>query len=279
MSVSRPSPRLFDIYKTFVVLAVVGQQKAADGVRRGHEREINRVARYMTSLLPAGGQTCYRGLLIEPGDVTGNQVAGQFQGATYMSLSENLEVACWFSDTDAEISGFKMQLAPQCVGWIAEHVSEDDDIIFHHSWTDYLNRLAPGDNLYQVMATLASQLTMSPQEAVMQLQWNLKTQQEVTLKMGLPLTVRRMETYNCPDTQDLDDKYRPRPDFILAPAGLQSLGIQPTEKLNIIRARYPDPYDNCLICGDPGVSVIYFLDKANLKVLKCATCGQNSFII
>jgi len=278
MSISRPPTRFFDIYKTFVVLAVVGQQKAADGFRRAHEREINRVARYLTHLMPAGGQTCYRGLLIEPGSVIGNQVAGQFQGATYMCLSEDLEVACWFSDTDAEISGYKMQLAPTCVGWIAEHVSEDDDILFHYSWTDYLNTLAPGPTLYQVMGSVSMQLMMHPQEAVMQLQWNLKTQQEVTLKMGIPLTVRRVESYNCPDTPYLDDKYRPRPDFILAPAGLQGLGIQPSEKLNIIRAQYPDPHNNCPMCGDPGISIIYYLDRANLRVLKCSTCRQNSFI-
>jgi predicted RNA-binding Zn-ribbon protein involved in translation (DUF1610 family) len=274
---SRPPPRFFGIYKTFVVLAIVGRQKAADSVCRNNIREIERVASYLNSISPIDAQRCYRGLLIEPDDVVNNQVAGQFQSATYISLSEDLEVACWFADTNAFISDFRMQQVPRSVGWIAEYVPAGDDIIFHHSWTDYLNSAAPGPNLYEAMADIAPQIGMPPQEAVMQLQWNLKTQEEVILKTGIPLEVRRVETYNCPETQELNDKYRPRPDFILAPDGLQSLGISPNERLNIDKARFPDPFGICPMCGDYGITVIYLLDRANLKVYSCSTCGQKSF--
>jgi hypothetical protein len=276
-ALTRPSVKAFSDYKLFVALATLGKQKDADYVIRNARANIQKVARYLRQTLPLTPKLLYRGLLIQPDKVTERRISGTFEGAEYISFSEDIDVACYFASPDAYIAETRMTEIPGAVGWIAEYMPELTDILFHYSWAEYLNTKAPGPSIYQIYFNLEGTTEETKQE-VTQIYWNLKTQKEVMCRTGIPLEVAEMEGYNCPDAQTLDNRFIPRPDFVLAPPGLESLRIKAGDRINIIRAEFPRPHTQCPRCGASGINTIYHLEPG-LQLYKCSICKQNLFAL
>lgn len=271
---SLPSLNAFIDYKIFVGLAVSGLQRDADQQMRRARDNINSVASYLRSLLPPPIKTLYRGLLLEPEVAATGRIGGHYQGAEYTSFTEDEDVACYFASPKTNISGSWMQQKPRSTGWIAEYIPNLSDIIFHHSWTEYLNNSTP--SIYELMLQIAGQSDRG-KDLVTQLRWHLKNQQEVICKTGIPLDIKPVDDYSCPDAQTLDNRFTPRSDFVIAPPGLEGLGITAGERLYIKSAEFPHDYLPCPTCRSPGINAIYHLDRANLQLYRCANCGQNMF--
>lgn len=274
-----PSEHSINAYKQFVVAAILGQIVMADGLLRQFRSEIYSVAAYVQQTDPQPVKKLYRGLAIEPHYIRGNRPSQPEQGE-FASFTENKDVACWFAMPTSWITKELVQGRPDVVGWIAEHIPQSTEIIFHHHQAKTVNDL-PGPELVDVGRILAQTLDPrrtameGPDWAMVQVGFNLNTQEEVILKKGVPLKVKRVETYGCPDVLSLDKRFRYRPSFIVAPAGLTSVGVQPGQRLNVIDVDYYDPYLECPQCGDYGIFLRYYLDKANLVLTKCLLCRYN----
>ena len=276
-----PPTSSIDAYKRFVVAAILGQIGFSDSLIQQFKSEIYSVAAYVQHIDLQPIKRLYRGLLIEPYNVRGNRPTQPEQGG-FASFTENKDVACWFALPESWIGETLAQGRPNVVGWIAEHTPQSTEIIFHYKQVKIVNDL-PGPSLVNFARMLAQSLdpartaTEGPDWAMAQIGWNLNTQEEVILKKGIPLRIKRVETYGCPDVLSLDKRFRYRPTFIVAPPGLISVGVQPGERLNVIDVDYHDPYRICPQCRDHGVFLTYYLDRANLILMKCLVCHQNMF--
>lgn len=271
-----PSLKDYTTYKTFVALAILGMQAEADQLLKASsaKRAVNRILgelRTISTVL----KTVFRGLLLE--NWTASSASGRYEGVEYVSFSEDLQAACWFARYDSFISEFVAKLKPKAEGFIGEYTPQMDEIMFHYSWIDHLHSL-PGPNVFQITQQLEMQLGRQSGELISQLHWNLKSQQEVLLIPDITYKVAPITNYACLPTSDLDKQFRQRPDFIIAPPGLQSLGIQPGERLNLIGIDLPHPPAVCPVCQRRDVEVIYYLARGNLMVYNCH-CGQKSFAI
>lgn len=276
-----PPQHHIDVYKRFVVAAILGQIGFADTLIQQFRSEIYSVATYVQHIDPQPIKRLYRGLLIEPSNVRGNKPIQSEQGE-FASFTENRDLACWFALPDTWIAETLAQGRPNVVGWISEHMPQSTEIIFHYEQTKMVNDL-PGPSLVDFARMLANSLdpvrtaTEGPDWAMAQIGWNLNTQEEVILKKGIPLRLKRVETYGCPSVLSLDKNFRYRPSFIVAPSGLMSLGVQPGQRLNVVDVDYHDPYIICPQCGDYGVFLTYYLHRADLILMKCLLCHQNMF--
>jgi len=270
-----------NVYKQFIVAAILGQISAADSIIRQYRSDIYRVAAYLQQLDPQAIDVVFRGLLIEPGQVRGGKPL-QPEIGEFASYSEDLQVACWFAIPNTWIAGTLVEGRPNVVGWIGEHVPKASEIIFHHNQTKTVNDL-PGPSLVDFARMLASNLDPArtaaegPDWAMAQIGWSLNTQQEVILKKDTPLRLTRVEEYSCSAVEPLDKRFRYRPSFILAPPGLQSVGIQPGERLDIADVDYHEPNRLCPQCRGPGLFLTYHFDQANLLLMQCELCHQNMF--
>lgn len=281
ISPNLPSEHSINAYKQFIVAAILGQLGMADGLMQQYRSDIYSVAAHVQQIDPQPAKKLYRGLLIEPSFVRGNRPTQDERGE-FASFTENRDVACWFGLSDSWIAEKLAQGRPNVVGWMAEHMPLSSEIIFHHHQAKTVNDL-PGPELVDVGRILAQSLDPArtaiegPDWAMTQVGFNLNTQEEVMLKKGVPLRVKRIETYGCPDVLSLDKRFRYRPSFIVAPAGLISVGVHPGERLNVIDVDYHDPHLICPQCGDYGVFLTYYLHRADLILMKCLVCHGNMF--
>jgi len=274
---ANPSSHDFDIYKSFVSLAIVGQLSSADSIlaKRIHRTAVERVAGYLVATQPTPLNPLYRGILLSP--PVAPTISTKHSTNRFVSFSEDPAVACWFADASSWMATTVLTKYPNATGWIGKYTpTKPIEILFHWSWKDYLNQNPP--SLYDVIQQLAIANGENPSQWVYELQWSLKTQKEVILKPGPQLTLEDVATQNCPPSNVLDKRFRPRPDFVLAPSGLQSYGIPPQQRLNIVDIELPQPFITCPACHQVAVEVVYVLDRARFKVWNCNACGNKSFV-
>lgn len=271
-----PSFEDFVTYKHFVVCAVVGLQQQADQFIRQYRARISRVAAHLRTTMPLTINPLYRGLLLDPASVIGDKISGRYQGAEYASFSEDLNVACWFAGHSTFISEEKMKSTPTAVGYIAMYTPKIDEILFHYSWADWLNNQHP--NLYVVgMQAIAPQAQMDPQDLVYQLQWNLKTQKEVSTKVPTSLTIKRATDMNCPSDEDLDVQFTIRPDWIMLHQDIPQAGLKKGQKVYIKGVKRLKPPRTCKNCRQNTVDSMYFLEHG-LTSFNCSTCGAKELV-
>lgn len=204
-SAAVPSPRDFNVYITFVLYAVFGRIPQADTVMRKHGASVRKVAAWLRRQHEPQLKTLFRGILLEPEEVKDGTV-DRNPAFTFVSLSEDMEVACWFADRTSEISGAVAAARPRTRGYLIELRDPPlKDVLFHHSW----GPLLPMPEGY-VDLRLAAARHPEIREEAGQVAWNLATQQEV-------LTTNRRESYpvtpyedtDCPPPGSLDDRLSP----------------------------------------------------------------------
>jgi hypothetical protein len=205
------------------------------------------------------------------------KISTAYQKNSFVSFSEDFEVGCWFARPDTLISQEYLKKYPKKVtGWVATYTPKNAlEFLFHWKWEDYLNQDYP--NLFEVAENLAVQNGMDPADWIQQIHWNLKTQKEVMLHPGPELVLVAVDSAGCPVAPILDKKFTQRPDWILAPAGLEKLGISAGQKLYLSDIRLPAPPENCPICSQPAIETIYQLKESRLEVMICSQCGMRSF--
>jgi len=266
---SRPSSESFRIYKTFVILAVFGLLRESDELMRQKGAAIRKVAKYLCKQHPVISSNLYRGLLLSPSDVPTDRIARPYGGVQFVSFTEDLQAACWFASTDAIMADVVMLQKPRATGWIGEYLPKDDQILFHYSWIEPL-RGGPGPDIYQLALDLQPQLMV--EDAVMQFRYHMMHQKEVICESTITYPVRPVSDYQCASARELDNRFVPRGDFILVPAGLEQFGVQAGQRLNIERAEFHRPHQRCLKCRQAMVVSTYYLQGVPFVVDICEKC-------
>ena len=93
MEVSQPSPQACSRYLLFIALAVLGRQAEADLLLRRYRNNIVQVAQYLQVKQPPELEPIYRGILLRPNEVQGNNVPGKWKTHEYVSFSADADVA------------------------------------------------------------------------------------------------------------------------------------------------------------------------------------------
>lgn len=260
---SRPSASSFRIYKIFVILAVFGLLRESDELMHREGSAIRKVAKYLRKHHPVAAVKLYRGLLLPPADVPPDKIARPYGGVQSISFTEDLQVACWFASTDVTL------LKPKATGWIGEFHPQEGQILFHYSWIDPL-RKDPGPDIYQLALDLQPQLMV--EDAVMQFRYHIMHQKEVICEPNINYSLRPINDYQCDSDRELDNRFVPRGDFILAPPGLEQFGVKAGQRLNIERAEFHRPHRQCIKCHQASTISTYYLQGVPFAVDICENC-------
>jgi DNA repair protein RadC len=232
------NPREFNIYATWCLYTILGRMAEADGIVQQYQREVYAAAQEMTRRFPVKLVPLYRGVLVEPELIERGKLPPDPQ-LTFVSFSEDLQVACYFGKTDTMISGFVKEQRPGVEGYILEYKpSKPSEILFHHSWGSRLPMPSGGKRETVRMVSLVDIARMHPHfanpAALHQIDWNVKTQKEVILKPGPSLPAKPVGDYGCDATTKLDERFVP-------PMFARGNPIENPEKGKIFNLRAPVP--------------------------------------
>ena len=261
-----PSPDSFVIYKTFVILAVFGKLKESDKLMRRKGNIIREVASYLRGRFPIEIKQLYRGLLIPTAEVPADRIARPYGGVKSVSFTEDLQVACWFASTQAIMADKVREEKPTATGWVGEYLPTADKILFHYSWVEPL-RQGLGPDIYQLAIDLQSN------DAVMQFRYHVMHQKEVICESSITYPLRPVSDYACESSKDLDNRFIPRGDFILAPPGLEQFGVTAKQRLTIERAEFHRPLGTCIQCRQANIVATYHLGGVPFIVDICKKCN------
>lgn len=165
-------------YLNFVLYAVLGRMAEADEVMRRHSDAIESVARFLAKQRPIAPAPVYRGMLVDP--AVPLVVDHRY---TFVSWSEDVDVACWFGSADSIISAPLAASNPRLRGVVLT-MPAPRRVLFHHSWSDEDGRGAGAGAGWSRLALLHPH--MGP-DGARQIAWSLRTQREViTAPVELP---------------------------------------------------------------------------------------------
>ena|GEM_PF-2544653 len=196
----------YNLYVNWVLYAALGMLSEADALMRQHKKPIERMAKKLRKKLGCPVRTIYRGLLIEPSEVPPDRMLPPDPTPTFVSFSEDKDVACWFASRDTMMAGAVTERRPDVVGWLMETVPKRDDVLFHWSWASKF----PGPSVERPRAIplwLLAAHHPHMADKVDQVKWNVETQKEVILKkVKRKLKVVAREDASCPPTAELDER-------------------------------------------------------------------------
>lgn len=194
---------------SFVLYAVIGKMAEADDLLKRHKKEIHAQAKRQAKLQPIQKKTLYRGLLFNDGrpvnklsfftdedlrtlDIEGyeperrqqeekgklvvdaeGRIPHAIDTMEFVSHTEDLDCAKWFSSPDSIISGSVRQHHPHACGFIMEIDEPPSLVLWHHTWTSALTK--------EISIPLEQAALMHPElrDLADQFRWNLRTQREV----------------------------------------------------------------------------------------------------
>lgn len=201
----RFTPDEYNYYTNWVLYAVLGKMREADSLMGAYGKHVRGMAKKLVKHLGVPARPVYRGLLIEQQSVPADRLVGALEGNTFVSFSEDKEVACWFAMRDSFVSEFVAQMRPGVVGWIAETWPDKKDVLYHWSWAERF----PSPNGVGAIP-LWSFARMHPDMIPSQVEWNMRTQKEVILKPSKkPLKVAPVEGAGCPPVDKLNRRLKP----------------------------------------------------------------------
>ena len=195
--------RGYNGYVNWALYAILGRMGEADGIMEEYGPDIYDVARYFQRERPPTLHTLYRGVLVEPEGITDGMLSPEPR-VTFVSFSEDKNIACWFADAKSFVSGFVRQQRPRVEGFVIEHKPKLEDILFHYSWG--LTFPLPDGR----KAPLSIFAQMHPDIDLHQFDWNLRVQKEVIVKPIMhSLPVKPFAAWTCPTTKELDNRFVP----------------------------------------------------------------------
>jgi hypothetical protein len=131
-SAEEATKRSMKIYWHFLLNALSGRNP--DDFYRQYRREIDAIAKLLVERYgPTSGGTVYRGIILDPSEVH----SGKVQHApeiTYVSFSEDKQIALAFGDTENPIASSLMQRYSNKRGYLITAEYRPDQILFHHKW-------------------------------------------------------------------------------------------------------------------------------------------------
>lgn len=187
-----PEKHDVNCYINFALYAVLGRLAEADSLMREEGHRIRRVAAFLAGKRPVRRVPLYRGMLVDPSSPVARDAR-----YTFVSWSEDRDVACWFAATDSVISEPLVAAKPHLRGVVLE-LAAPRSVIFHHSWA-----------FEWPIASMAAMHPHMGYEGARQIEWSLRTQREViTAPIDLPPAVD-VATIERPPTAELDRRLCP----------------------------------------------------------------------
>lgn len=181
-------------YINWTLYMVLGGLREADSLMRSHRAGIRRVADELSRRHPIAARPIYRGVLVNPALGIGTEYLS-------VSWSEDRDVARWFGSPESFISEPFRQMFPEARGYVLTLPAPTSRVLFHHTWARaFANPLE----------ALALRHPHMGVEGARQIQWSLRTQQEVitepvpALPEGQPI-----ETVDGPSVAVLDERLAP----------------------------------------------------------------------
>jgi hypothetical protein len=153
-----------DLYINFALHAIYGMLGEADTIMRRAGDSVRRVADRLAEKIPVMPAPIHRGLLLDPAVPFAPDPK-----ATFLSWSEDLDVALWFACPRSAVSEPVAQQKPRARGFLVELAAPRSRVLFYHAWTRAFGGLAP----------LAIAHPLMGEEGRRQIEWSLRTQREI----------------------------------------------------------------------------------------------------
>jgi hypothetical protein len=200
--VKTPTQQAVNLYINWVIYAVTGGLAEADSLMRRNSYAIYSVARYLQSTRPIEIKTLHRGVLLDAKEAASGFLQRTSQ-VTFVSFSEDVDVACWFADAKSEVSGYVVEVRPDVKGYMVEYLPELTEVLAHHEWLK--NFPVPGHGTINLGMFILQH--PHPDLDAVQFAWNLGTQSEViVVPFDTPLKLTPHAKANCSTTAELNAK-------------------------------------------------------------------------
>lgn len=193
-----------NLYVNFALHAVFGKLGAADMIMRFAGDAIRRVADEIAAECPIDPAPIHRGMLLDP--------AQPFRAdpqLTFLSWSEDRDVALWFACPRSVVSEPLAQLNPALRGYVADLPAPRSRVLFHHSWASALGGLACFALIHPRMGV----------EGKRQIEWSLRTQREVITEPIADLAPQRAADLDADTLETLERRLSPP--WVIAEEGIR----------------------------------------------------------
>ena len=205
----RRGPRGFvtdlDLYFNFALHAILGRLGEADTIMRLGGAEIRAVANRLAARYPIEPKPLYRGMLLDP-----DKTFAADPKLTFQSWSEDRDVALWFACPRSVVSEPLAATNPKLCGYLVDLPAPQSSVLFHHAWACALGGLAE----------LALAHPLMGEEGRQQIEWSLRTQQEVITLPVQDLRPARADDLDAPALETLERRLSPS--WIIAEEGIRS---------------------------------------------------------
>ena len=178
-----------NVYINWSLYAVLGMMGEADEMMRRFPGVVERVALAASRLRPIAATTLHRGILLEP-----SVPLETCPLRTFVSWSEDPDVACWFGSPESVISRPLAKTNAKLRGFVVS--APPQRVLFHYSWARGWDKLALA---HPDMGEWGAR----------QIAWSLGTQREIiTAPIALPAPMP-IEEVRARSVADLDAKLTP----------------------------------------------------------------------
>lgn len=182
------------LYINFALYAVLGRLAEADVIMRSAGNAVRRVADAIAAESPTALAPIHRGMLLDP-----TQPFRAEPRFTFLSWSEDRDVALWFACPRSVVSEPLAQMNPTLRGYVATLAHPRSRILFHHAWASALGGLACFALVHPLMG----------EEAKRQIAWSLRTQREVITAPVVDLTPEPVADLDAAALEALERRLSP----------------------------------------------------------------------
>jgi hypothetical protein len=183
-----------DLYVNFAIHAILGRLGQADQIMRIGGDSIRHVAAVLAARLPIALTPLHRGMLLDPETPFATDPK-----LTFLSWSEDRDVALWFACPRSVVSEPLMQQNPKLRGHVVSIPAARSRVLFHHTWAVALGGLAPIALLHPLMG----------EEGRRQIEWSLRTQQEIITEPVDDLRPERVDDLDAAALEALERRLSP----------------------------------------------------------------------
>ena len=198
-----------DLYINFALHAIYGRLAEADQIMRLGGDQVRRVAAQLAGRLPILPVPLHRGMLLDP-----DKPFTMDPKLTFLSWSEDRDVARWFACPRSVVSEPLMQQNSKLRGYIVEIPKPTDRVLFHYTWAVAFDTLTGG------LAPLALAHPMMGEEGRRQIGWSLRTQREVITEPIADLQPVQAPDLDAPALEALERRLSPP--WVIAEEGIRS---------------------------------------------------------
>jgi hypothetical protein len=204
MKPQRVSDFDLNVYIDFALHAILGRLGEADAIMRFAGDSVRRVADDIAAQNHVDSAVLHRGMLLDP-DVP----FATDPKLTFMSWSEDHDVAMWFACPRSVVSEPLAKMKPELRGYVATINAPASRVLFHHSWAA-LGGLACFALIHPLMG----------EEGRRQIEWSLRTQREVITEPAADLRPERAADLDSATLEALERRLSPP--WIVEEEGIRS---------------------------------------------------------